>query len=396
MLSVLVAVLTITAVIVRPGNRHEWVYATAGAAVLAVAGLLGVGTIETVWQRTGPVVVFLLAATFLGAAADRAGVFDVLAGWLSRVSRGSARRLLVAVVVLALAVTSVLSLDATVVLLTPAVVALARRTGAPVLPLALAVVYVANTGSLLSPVANLTNLLVAPRLGGAETFAATMLPVQIAALVPLTVLLLIWHRQALRVPVAVAAPAPVPSRFAFGVAAGAILALVPVLVLTEGWRLAAATSLVAVLAWAAGWRLPPDRPKARVPWRLGVFVMALFVVVDVAASGPLGAAAERTLADNGPVVAGLVGGLSANLLNNLPAFLLLSPAATDGPQLLGLLVGVNVGPNLATIGSLATLLWLSILRQHDLAPSPLTYLRWGLVVTPLTLLPALLVLAATT
>jgi arsenical pump membrane protein len=49
----------------------------------------------------------------------------------------------------------------------------------------------------------------------------------------------------------------------------------------------------------------------------------------------------------------------ANLVNNLPATLMLVPvaaAAGTGP-VLATLVGVNIGPNLTYVGSLATLLW---------------------------------------
>ena len=55
--------------------------------------------------------------------------------------------------------TAVLSLDATVVLLTPVVLATAARCGVPARPHAYATAHLANTASLLLPVSNLTNLL---------------------------------------------------------------------------------------------------------------------------------------------------------------------------------------------------------------------------------------------
>ena len=59
------------------------------------------------------------------------------------------------------------------------------------------------------------------------------------------------------------------------------------------------------------------------------------------------------------LVTALVGMLAANLINNMPAALLLLPAAAAaGPvTVLALLVGLNVGANLTAIGSLANLLW---------------------------------------
>lgn len=118
----------------------------------------------------------------------------------------------------------------------------------------------------------------------------------------------------------------------------------------------------------------------------------LFILVDAAAVGWLGTLAGDALDGAGVVRAGVVGAVAANLLNNLPAFLLLEPV-TAGGALPALLVGVNLGPNLAGIGSLTTLLWLALLRSRGLAPSGWSYLRWGLLVTPATLVPALAALA---
>jgi arsenical pump membrane protein len=55
-----------------------------------------------------------------------------------------------------------------------------------------------------------------------------------------------------------------------------------------------------------------------------------------------------------------------------------------------LLVGVNLGPNLTTIGSLATMVWLVLLRRLGIVVSTGEYLRVG----ALTTLSALLAAAA--
>jgi len=62
-----------------------------------------------------------------------------------------------------------------------------------------------------------------------------------------------------------------------------------------------------------------------------------------------------------------VAALAANLVNNLPATLILLPVtAAAGPgAVLAMLVGVNVGPNLTFSGSLATLLWRRVMHAHD-------------------------------
>jgi arsenical pump membrane protein len=84
-----------------------------------------------------------------------------------------------------------------------------------------------------------------------------------------------------------------------------------------------------------------------------------------------------------PTLLGLLGaaGLAAvlaNLVNNLPAVLMLLPAAQSSPGLvLAVLIGVNIGPNLTYVGSLATLLWRQIPHTRDAAPAAGRFLRWA-------------------
>ena len=80
-------------------------------------------------------------------------------------SRGDPRRLLAMVFVVAGATTAVLSLDATVVLLTPVVFATASRLRARARPHVYACSHLANSASLLLPISNLTNLLASRRAG---------------------------------------------------------------------------------------------------------------------------------------------------------------------------------------------------------------------------------------
>jgi len=47
--------------------------------------------------------------------------------------------------------------------------------------------------------------------------------------------------------------------------------------------------------------------------------------------------------------------------------------------------GFDLGPNLTTVGSLATVLWLLILRRRQVDVSGLDYFKVGILVTPLML-----------
>ena len=104
-------------------------------------------------SRVVPILVFLVALTALAELADESGVFEVASHGVMRVARGRTAVLLLLLVALVTMVTITLSLDTTAVLLTPAVIAVARKAGLPTLPLALLVLWLANTASLYKALA---------------------------------------------------------------------------------------------------------------------------------------------------------------------------------------------------------------------------------------------------
>ena len=101
------------------------------------------------------------------------------------------------------------------------------------------------------------------------------------------------------------------------------------------------------------------------------FVLALGIVVRAVSDNGLASAAGHLL-PHGSSLPALLGvaafaAVLANVINNLPAVLVLLPiAALSGPgAVLAALIGVNIGPNLTYVGSLATLLWRRIVHAHD-------------------------------
>jgi arsenical pump membrane protein len=113
--------------------------------------------------------------------------------------------------------------------------------------------------------------------------------------------------------------------------------------------------------------------------------------------------AMRTVLPTGTGLLALLGiaavaAVLANIVNNLPATLVLLPlAATGGPAaVLAVLIGVNIGPNLTYTGSLSNLLWRRVLRQYDVPASVGEYTRLGLCTVPTALGAAVLALWGST
>jgi arsenical pump membrane protein len=363
-----------------------------GAAYLVLVGAIGAPDAEGAVREIAPTVAFLVVVLLLAELADREGLFSWAAAVTARQAGRSAPGLLARVVLLSALVTAVLSLDATVVLLTPIVLATAARMRVPARPHSYAAGHLANSASLLLPVSNLTNLLAFAATGLSFLhFTGLMLgPWVVAVAVEFAVLRWLF-RADLAVPVGdpVTHVPPVPAvavtvvaLVVVGFGVSSVLDVSPVWpalfgVLGLGVRqLVRRTVRISELAKAA------DLPFALFVLALAVVVLA---VLDngleplLAALLPTGDALLPLLA-----VAGIAAVL-ANLLNNLPATLALLPvAAVGGPApVLAVLIGVNVGPNLTYIGSLANLLWRRV--HGPAAPSGTRFGVVGLATVPLTL-----------
>jgi arsenical pump membrane protein len=131
-----------------------------------------------------------------------------------------------------------------------------------------------------------------------------------------------------------------------------------------------------------------------------VFVLALGVIVQAITLNGMGRAMSAVLPSGSALPALLaisaVAALLANVVNNLPATLVLVPlVAPSGPvAILAVLIGVNIGPNLTYVGSLSNLLWRGVLRRQKVEASVGEYTRLGVCTVPTALIAAVLALWA--
>ncbi|WP_208781388.1 arsenic transporter [Streptomyces griseorubiginosus] len=397
-LSVVLLAAVLGFAVVRPKGLPEAVLAVPAAGIVIATGAIPLDHARQEAARLGPVVGFLAAVLVLAHFCDVEGLFQACGAWMARWAAGSPGRLLTAVFVLASVITAVLSLDATVVLLTPVVFATAARAGVRARPHLYACAHLSNTASLLLPVSNLTNLLAFETSGLSFTrFAALMaLPWVVAIGVEYLV-----FRRFFRDDLSAAAHSPEPGGtpelplFAL-ITVGCTLAgfvVASTLGVEPAWVAAAGALVMAGRALVRRRATPPAVLKAASPAFLA-FVLALGVVVRAVVDNGLADALGQVVPTGSGLLALLgiaaLAAVLANLINNLPAVLVLLPlSAAAGPgAVLAVLLGVNIGPNLTYAGSLATLLWRRIVHGHGQDVHLGHFTRLGLVATPAALVSA--------
>ncbi|MFT4108858.1 SLC13 family permease [Propionicimonas sp.] len=390
--------------VVRPRGLPEAVAAVPAALVVLLTGGVDLATAGEESLRLLPVVGFLAAVLLLSELCARDGLFDWAGRFMARRSRGEPQRLLVLVFGAAAVTTAVLSLDATVVLLTPVVFATAARVGVRPRPHVYACTHLANAGSLLLPVSNLTNLLAMTALGISFVQFGALMLLPWLVVIGVEYLAFRWYFAG---DLSVGAGASASER-GEEVALPRFSASVVALTLA-GFVVASFVGLEVAWVAGAGALVLAVRALVRRQVRVGevagalnipflAFVLALGVVVKAVVNNGLADLMGRIVPSGAslPALLGWAGlaAVLANVVNNLPAVLILLPLAVGagpGPAL-AVLIGVNVGPNLTYVGSLATLLWRRIVHAHD-HEAPLAEFTWlGLLATPVAIVAAVVAL----
>lgn len=371
-------------------RRAGWVALAVGVPGVVAAALLAPHQAAGAAAQDWPPFVLVSGLLALGLVARDDGLFDAAGARMASLARGG-RSLFVAGAALVALVTAVLNLDTSVAFLTPVLVVAARRRQTDETPFLYLAVFLSNGASLLLPGSNLTNLIVLDRVHeSGSAFASAMALPWLAAVAAVTAIVAVVWRRSLR-HAGQRVDETVPMRIGPGLA-GVVAAVAAMLVLSP-----AGEAIVAVVAGtvAASWSLARRRlTMAQVDRTVNLpMVSGLFsVAVCLGTLGRTWSGPSQLLAHASSVVTAIVGAGASVLVNNLPAASLL--AARPPAEAHALLVGLDLGPNLAVTGALSAILWLQVSRTVGAAPSALRYSALGAVIVPVSMALALLALAA--
>ena len=398
-------VATLVAIMIRPFKLNEAIAAAAGAILMVFGGFIRIDEVLNVLAHEWNTFGFFLGLMVISALAEEAGIFETLANAAARWGRGSAVRLYLAVFAVGATISIFLTNDATALILTPVVYALVTRLRLPVLPFMFACTFIADTASFVLPVSNPINIIIQNAFGSTlSTFLRYLLLPSLVA-IGLNAGLFLWlFRRNLAQKYELQQPAEQKKhdpRLLF--VSSCVLGLIAVSYIigsVEQWPLSfvalggAALMLGATLMFR---RIPVLMIGRKISWSIFLFIAGMFVVVraveNLGFTAAFGNALLR-LAGGKPFRAVLLvaGGtaLGSTLINNVPMSLEMVSAMRhlppDTPAYHSLafaaMLGADLGPNLTTVGSLATMLWLLILRRKGLEVSTGEYFKLGMIFVP--------------
>jgi arsenical pump membrane protein len=406
--------LTVGLAIARPRIRRFQV-TPAVAAVVGVVLMLLVGAVRPadvgeaasdLWRPLTTVAAIMV----LTAAARRLGVLDRLAPLTVARAHGSAERHFALVFVMSALTAAVLNNDAAILLLTPLVVLHVRDVyddPRMQVPFAFAVYMAAGVAPFV--VSNPMNFIVAELVGiGFNEYAARMLPIAIAGWIVSFVMLRLLVGRQLREGQASMRPMRNTERSwkrpqieALAVLAAVLIAY-PIASFFDKpiWGVAVGGALLAL--WVCrrhGAGKPIEILRTNVSWDTLGFLLGVLVL----AFGLRNVGFVEQLSDFYEEASiwtiGFVSAIGSAIVNNHPMALinLLAIGGTVSPtkkDYLAALIGGDLGPRLAPIGSLAGLLWYASLRALNVHVPVTQFMRVGLIVTVPSVAVSLLILAA--
>jgi len=397
-----IAAASTLAVITRPFKLPEAVWAVLGALALCGFGMLPWSDALHAIGKGTDVYLFLTGMMMASELARKEGLFDYLAALAAQRAAGSAKRLFFLMYCVGTVVTIFMSNDATAVVLTPAVLAVAHAVKAEKpLPYLYICAFIANAASFVLPISNPANLVIfrdhMPTL--MHWLGRFAIP-SVLSIVATYVALRFMQRDALAQKIE--ADVDVPTLSGAGKATGLGIVVMAVVMLAASAfdvPLGLPTFCAGLALFIAICLLKRTflaGHLAEISWSVLPLVAGLFVLVEgLQHTGVINQLAKvmQSAAQTIPAHAGWISGaviaVACNLINNLPGGLIagsaLMVAHAPIPIASAVLVGVDLGPNFSVTGSLATILWLTALRRDGIEVTAWSFLKLGVVVT----LPAL-------
>ena len=416
-LTLCIFVLTLILIMVRPKPLNEATAALLGAILMLATSTVSPAQAFDVLKVSANILLFFLGLMLVCTVADRAGFFEWSAFRAVRLADGKGRRLLLVIFGLGTVITAFFSNDATALILTPIVYVLVTRLRLDPLPYVFACAFIANTASIILPISNPVNLLPIDRFGLTlgEYLKFLFVPALLAISINIVLFLIIFRKS-------ISASfkydssehlVKVDSFFIFTCVGLVLTAIGYILTSLYGLPLSwpalggAAFLLIGGFAFR---RLSLKSVNSGISWSILLFIFSLSLLVkgldNAGVTHTLGATLANLSSKGslGAILATSFGtAIGSNFINNWSMMMVsvssLGSISTPIPSfdqslIYSTIVGADLGPNIAILGSLSSMLWLVLLRQRGLNIHPVQYLKLGLIVAPPMLIAAALGLYA--
>ncbi len=409
----IIFLITLIFVIWQPRGLQIGTTAIIGAIVALIAGVVSLSDVGIVFDIIWDATLAFIGIIILSMVLDEIGFFEWAALKMAKLSKGSGQKMFFYSIILGAIVSALFANDGAALILTPILLAkmnILRLNAKTILAFLLAGGFISDSASLPFVFSNLTNIVTANYfdIGFADFISNMILPYFVSILVSMAVLWIVLRKD---IPDTVdidllKRPEDVIKNKALFNFSWFFLALllagyfigdaydIPVSVFALG----GGVTFLAIATFAK--TVEPKHIIKEAPWQVVWFSLGLYIVVyGLKNAGLTDYITDMLLYLNSQseVVAvvgtGFLAAFLSAFMNNMPTIMIMDIALTDianEAMIYANIIGCNLGPKMTPFGSLATLLWLHTLNKKGVKISFWSYSKFGLIVTPPTLLLVLL------
>src|SRR5690625_275258 len=409
----MIFIVTLILIITQPRRLSIGTSASIGAVIALLLGIVSwtdvIIVTNIVWNAT----LTFIALVMISLILDEIGYFEWASLHMTRLAKGSGVKMFSFLILLGALVSALFANDGAVLIMTPIVLAMMRTLMFPnhaILPFAMASGFIADTASLPFVISNLTNIISADffQLGFLQYALVMLMPNIISIFASLVVLYVYFNRSMPKTYDETMVQTPMSAiqhKTLFTITWYCIAFLIVGYICSEMFSIPISliTSLAALFLLICGSyfrviHVPTVIKNA--PWAIIFFSIGMYVIVYGLKNVGLTTIITSVITlfiKKGSFLAtigtGFLAAFLSSIMNNLPTIMINSIAlkdiyATEIAQQLTIyanIIGTNLGPKITPIGSLATLIWLHVLRRDGIYISWAYYFKIGLILTIPTL-----------